>query len=93
MQVLDFQTQQQRLLPQLAAAYATSIASKAVLSVYSSVAADMNKGDLQHLPLVTELFYSGVKSPWKMSSSALDCTQSNITLVTELFCSGVNSPW
>ena len=71
--MLDFQTQQQRLLPQLAAAYVTSIASKAILSVYSSVAADMNKGDLQDLPLVTELVCSGVKSPWKLSLSALDC--------------------
>ena len=71
--MLDFQTQQQRLLPQLAAAYATSISSKAILSLYSNIAADMNKGDLQHLPLVMELFYSGVKSPRKLSWSALDC--------------------
>ncbi|KAK7092006.1 peroxisomal acyl-coenzyme A oxidase 1-like [Littorina saxatilis] len=54
-QVLDFQTQQYRLFPQLAAAYATTIASTAINMYYSKAATHIEQGDLQQLPLLHAL--------------------------------------
>jgi hypothetical protein len=54
-QVLDFQCQQHRLFPQLATAYATTIASQQIYDFYRQASANIDKGDLSQLPLVRSL--------------------------------------
>lgn len=53
MQVLDFQTQQFCLFPQMANAYAIKFASKAIMAYYHNVAVHINKGNLEELPIVS----------------------------------------
>ncbi|KAK7092005.1 hypothetical protein V1264_009616 [Littorina saxatilis] len=54
-QVLDFQTQQYRLFPQLAAAYATTFASTTISAFYRTVSPHIERGDLQELPMLHAL--------------------------------------
>lgn len=73
-QVLDFQTQQHRLFPQIAAAYATTIASDNVGSYYRHVSAQIDKGDLQELPMLHALS-AGLKAycSWVCSEGVEVC--------------------
>lgn len=52
-QVLDFQTQQGKLFPQIAAAYALIIAGHNMMSFYLKVTTQIDKGALEELPQVS----------------------------------------
>ena len=49
---MDFQTQQHRLLPQVATAYALLAAGKNMMQFYLLVITDINKGAYSQLPQV-----------------------------------------
>ena len=50
--MLDFRTQQHRLLPQVATAFALLIAGRNMMQFYFQVMADINKGSYSELPQV-----------------------------------------
>ena len=52
-QILDYQTQQEKLLPNLAAAYALLFTSNSVLQTYNRIAADVEKGNMDELQVVS----------------------------------------
>lgn len=56
-QVLDFQTQQYRLFPQIASAYALHAAGEASSAAYRTVSSQVESGNLQDLPIVSSLFH------------------------------------
>jgi acyl-CoA oxidase len=51
-QVLDYQTQQYKLFPLLASAYAMKFASHYMLKMYSEVIGEISEGNLDSLPEV-----------------------------------------
>ncbi|KAK7091432.1 peroxisomal acyl-coenzyme A oxidase 1-like [Littorina saxatilis] len=73
-QVLDFQTQQYRLLPQLATAYALLNAGRNMLLYYIKVTANMNQGSFAQLPQLHALS-AGLKalSSWRASEGVEVC--------------------
>ena len=54
-QVIDFQTQQQKILPQIAMAYALRTAGKVAAEIYGRSAAKMEGGNLEDLPVVSQM--------------------------------------
>ena len=59
-QVLDYQTQQFKLFPLLASAYAMKFASQYMLKLYVGITGEIAEGNLESLPEVNQLltFYS-----------------------------------
>ena len=55
--MLDFQSQQLRLFPQLATAYATHFVSNEIYDFYLKASANIEKGNLDQLPLVSRLLF------------------------------------
>lgn len=53
-QVLDFQTQQQKLFPWLASAYAYWFAGESMLRQHQTITAQIEKGDVEALPEVND---------------------------------------
>ena len=58
-QVLDYQTQQYKLLPLLATTYAFKFAAMGMSSIYSKISGEIDRGNLEALPQVLwNHFYS-----------------------------------
>ena len=51
-QVLDYQTQQYKLLPLLATTYAFKFAAMGMSSIYSKISGEIDRGNLEALPQV-----------------------------------------
>ncbi|KAK6960144.1 peroxisomal acyl-coenzyme A oxidase 1-like isoform X1 [Biomphalaria glabrata] len=72
--VLEFQTQQHKLLVQIASAYALSVAGRASLAAYTRVSAQIESGALEELPILHAL--SAVLkafSSWEMAYGIEQC--------------------
>lgn len=52
--LLDYQTQQYRLIPEIVKSYAFLFAGKHLLQMYTDVSAKVKKGDVDLLPAVIE---------------------------------------
>ncbi|XP_025091952.1 peroxisomal acyl-coenzyme A oxidase 1-like [Pomacea canaliculata] len=72
--VLDFQTQQQKVLPQVAAAYALMFTGRNVLAFYMQVTSQIEKGALEELPQLHALS-AGLKavSSWDATNGIEAC--------------------
>ena len=51
-QILDYQTQQHKLFPLLATAYAFLFAGQYMIDTYNRISGDINQGDLSEMPEV-----------------------------------------
>ncbi|XP_050736712.1 peroxisomal acyl-coenzyme A oxidase 1-like [Eriocheir sinensis] len=60
-QILEYQTQQYKLLPHIASVFAFIFASRSLLEVYHKVTADIGKGNVNYLPELHSLS-SGLKA-------------------------------
>ena len=60
--MLDFQTQQRRLLPQVATAYALLAAGRSMMQFYYQATGNINKGSYGELPQVGVLLLFYVQS-------------------------------
>lgn len=56
-QILEYQTQQYKLLPHIASVFAIVFAGRSLLAVYHKVSTDIGKGNVNFLPEVG-LFFS-----------------------------------
>ncbi|KAG0723383.1 Peroxisomal acyl-coenzyme A oxidase 1 [Chionoecetes opilio] len=68
-QILEYQTQQYKLLPHIASVYALILSARSVASVHRKVTADISRGNVDFLPELHALS-SGIKA-----ASAQDSTQ------------------
>ncbi|XP_064597795.1 peroxisomal acyl-coenzyme A oxidase 1-like [Liolophura sinensis] len=68
-QVLDFQTQQSKLFPHLAKAYAFHLVATEMISLYTRISEDVAKGDLENLPKLHALS-AGLKAFTSLVTSA-----------------------
>ncbi|GFO40421.1 acyl-CoA oxidase [Plakobranchus ocellatus] len=73
-QVIDFQTQQHKLFPQIATAYALLNAGQAAAHLYTSVSAKIDSGQLEDLPVLHALT-AALKafSSWEMAVGIEQC--------------------
>jgi len=53
MQILDYVTQQYKLLPQIANSFALKMASKHIMQLYVTTKGEIQDGDLSSLPVVS----------------------------------------
>ena len=54
-QILDYQTQQEKLFPNLAAAYALLFTGNSMVQTYTRITADIEKGNMDELQIVSTL--------------------------------------
>ena len=54
MQILDYVTQQYKLLPQIANSYALKMASRFMMQLYVTTKGEIQEGDLSSLPVVSQ---------------------------------------
>jgi len=52
MQILDYVTQQYKLLPHIANSFALKMASKFMIELYATTKGEIQEGDLSSLPVV-----------------------------------------
>ncbi|XP_012935860.1 peroxisomal acyl-coenzyme A oxidase 1 isoform X1 [Aplysia californica] len=73
-QVIDFQTQQHKVFPQIAMAYALNITGRRSIAAYNRVSKQIEKGSLEELPVLHALS-SGLKaySSWEMMYGIEQC--------------------
>ncbi|XP_042883920.1 peroxisomal acyl-coenzyme A oxidase 1-like [Penaeus japonicus] len=79
-QILDYQTQQYKVLPQIASVFALLFSANALASTYMGVSRDMTKGNMEQLPELHSLS-SGLKA-----LSASDATEG--VEICRLSCGG-----
>jgi len=53
MQILDYVTQQYKLLPQIATSFALKMASSFMMQLYATTKGEIQEGDLSSLPVVS----------------------------------------
>lgn len=57
MQILDYQAQQYKLFPCVAATFAIHFASLKMWDIYRNIYSQMQEGELDGMPEVTQVFY------------------------------------
>ena len=72
-QILDYQTQQHKLFPLLATAYAFLFAGQYMIDTYNRISGDINQGDLSEMPEVRTDFSSAVIPQALLMAESASC--------------------
>lgn len=84
MQILDYVTQQYKLLPEIANSYALKMASRFMMEMYVTSKGEIQEGDLSSLPVVNILIHN-YKLHWNMKYLELHIVSCNKCRAKGLF--------